>query len=171
MKTLRTLFVIAITVVGFNSRSIAQVDATASTSGTVVQAIDISKDRDLSFGTFAVNSTGGTVVVAATDAGTRSQTQGVSLQAGGTVSSAKFTVSGYDNSTYTVSMPASLTISNGTPAEDMTVDLVKSVGATATLDGSGESVIYVGGTLTAAANQPAGEYSNANDLKITVDYQ
>ena len=169
MKTLRTLFVIAIAVVGFNSKSFAQLslrEATVKASGEVVTGLSIDKTGELAFGKFAVNEKGGTVAVAASVGATAVVTDGVTKQ-GGSSSPALFTVSGYADATYTVTKPDEITLKHGAD-DQMTVTLSYSTDVFKL--SSGSQSFYVGGTLTVGANQPVGVYENTEDLKVTVDY-
>jgi len=146
----------------------AQVSATATTSATIITPIAISKSVDMNFGNVAVSPTvAGTVLL--TPANTRTAGGGVTLPAvGGTVSAAKFTVTGVAGSTYSISLPASVSLVNG--ANTMTVNAFTSTPtSTGTLTG-GTQDILVGATLNVAAAQAAGLYTNTTGLVVTVNY-
>ena len=169
MKNMKKVLVLAIVVLGFAASSFAQVTATASTTATIITPIAITKDVDMNFGNIAVSPTlGGTVVLPT--AGARTQTGGVTLPVvTGTVAPASFTVTGEGNSTYSITLPSSaitLTSANGT----MTVEnFVSNPGNTGTLS-NGTQVVKVGATLNVGAAQPAGTYTNAAGLFVTVNY-
>jgi hypothetical protein len=169
MKNITKLFAIAIVVIGSASTSFAQVTATASTSATIITPIAITKTVDMNFGNVAVSPTiAGTVVLV--PAGTRSKTGGVTLPVtAGTVTAAKFNVTGQTGATYSITLPpADITLSNGT--QTMTVGTFTSTPvATGTLTGGTEE-ISVGATLNVAAGQASGLYTNASDLFVTVNY-
>jgi hypothetical protein len=168
MKKLSVLFslVAILTIASFTAK--AQVSATATSSANIIGPISITKNIDLSFGNVAVSPTlGGTVVLA--PAGTRTQTGGVTLPViTGSVTAAKFTVSGQSGTTYAITLPASVVLANG--GNSMTVDAFTSTPtATGTLT-SGTEEIFVGGTLHVAAAQVSGLYTNTSDLVVTVNY-
>jgi len=147
----------------------AQVFATASSSATIITPIAISKSVDMNFGNVAVSSTAGTVVLAST--GTRTKTGGVTLPLiAGTVSAAKFTVTGLAATTYSISFDnPSIVLTSG--GNTMTVNAFTSNPTpTGTLSAGGTQDILVGATLNVTGSQPAGLYTNATDLKVTVNY-
>lgn len=147
----------------------AQVSATASSSATIITPIAISKTVDLNFGNVAVSPTiSGTVVLS--PASTRTAGGGVTLPVTtGTVTAAKFVVTGAAGATFSISLPgAPITLSNG--AQTMTVGSFTSTPTpTGTLT-AGTQDVYVGATLNVAAGQAAGLYTNASDLSVTVNY-
>ncbi len=146
----------------------AQVSATASTSATIITPIAITKTTDMNFGNVAVSPTlAGTVQLATTSA--RTAGGGATLPAvTGTVSAAKFNVTGLAGSTYSISLPASITLTNG--GNTMTVNAFTSTPTpTGTLTG-GTQDILVGATLNVSAAQAAGLYTNATGLVVTVNY-
>lgn len=166
-KTSIFLSLVAIlTITSFSVK--AQVSATASTSATIIAPISIVKDVDMDFGNVAVSPTlSGTVVLSPNSS--RVQTGGVTLPVTtGTVSAAQFTVNGESGTTYSISLPASVVLSNG--ANTMNVNSFTSTPTpTGTLTG-GTEVILVGATLNVAAAQAAGLYTNPSDLVVTVNY-
>ena len=149
----------------------AQSTATAVTSATVITPIAINKITDLNFGTLAVSSvSAGTIVMSPSSSNTRTPSGGVTLpNVTGTVTAAKFTVTGLGTSTYAITLPGTITL-NGTPSGTMTVSSFTSTpSGTGALVG-GTQDIYVGATLNVTAAQPAGTYTNAADLAVTVNY-
>lgn len=146
----------------------AQVSAVAETSANIVGPISISKSVDLSFGNVAVSPTiAGTVVL--DPASARTQTGGVTLPViTGTVSAAKFTVAGESGTTYAITLPASVVLTNG--GNTMTVNNFTSTPTATGSLASGTEDIFVGGTLNVAAAQVSGLYTNASDLVVTVNY-
>jgi hypothetical protein len=105
-----------------------------------------------------------------TAAGVRTAAGGATAISGLTTSAAAFTVAGGASRTFTISLPAAgVSISNGTPAQDMTVNaFTSSLGASNTLDGSGAAALAVGGTLNVAASQAPGSYTGT--FNVTVAY-
>lgn len=148
----------------------AQVTATATTSATIITPIAISKITDLNFGNVAVSPTvSGSVLLSPASA--RTAGGGVTLPAiTGTVSAAKFTVTGLSGSTFSISLPvAAITLSDGS-SHTMTVGSFTSTPTpTGTLTG-GTMDILVGATLNVSAAQAAGLYTNAAGLAVTVNY-
>jgi hypothetical protein len=169
MKASKNIIITLIALFAISASTFAQVSATANTSVTVITPIAISKSGDLNFGSLAASPTvAGTIVLA--PAGTRTKTGGVTLPAvTGTVSAATFAVTGLGNSTYSITLPGTITLT-GTPSGSMTVSTFTSTpSGTGTLS-SGAQTIQVGGTLNVAAAQPAGSYTNTTGLTVTVNY-
>lgn len=146
----------------------AQVSATASTSATIITPIAITKTTDMNFGNVAVSPTVAGTVVLAPNSG-RTKTGGVTLPViTGTVSAAQFNVTGLAGSTYSITLPASIVLTNG--SNNMTVNAFTSTPTpTGTLTGGTEN-INVGATLNVNAAQAAGLYTNAAGLVVTVNY-
>jgi len=143
----------------------AQSSATASTtaSARVLAKIQLTKNTDLNFGDLVAGASAGTVVV--TTAGAKSATGGVTL-AVGTVSQASFTVTGEPNKTYTITVPASVTL-NGPGGNNMIVNgFVLNPTSPATLPAGGTAPLNIGATLNVAANQVTGTYSNTFNVVV-----
>lgn len=119
----------------------------------------------LDFGN-VINTTAGTVTVAAKDGAVT--TSGVAGQ-NGTTTADQFTVTGANGIPFTVSAPASITVTNG--ANNMTINSVTSfcgTGATSSCVAStGGTAVGIGGTLTVSAAQAAGSYTGTYTLNIT----
>lgn len=154
----------------------ASTPASAAASGTVIAPITVGKITDLSFGKFAPGA-GGTVTISTS--GLRTSGGIVPSSFGSTLTAAKFNVAGDADATYTITHSGSTALTNttGTGAETMALakfsDLTgaDSVAGTATagkLSAGGVQSIYVGGTLTVAANQVPGVYTGTVD--VTVEY-
>lgn len=165
---MKKLAVFSITMLGFYTASFAQVSASASTSATIITPIAISKSIDMNFGNVAVSPTvPGTVVLPTS--GARTQTGGVTLPVTtGTVAAAKFTVTGLAASTYSMTLPGTITLTSG--SNTMTVGTFTSTPTPTGVLTGGTQDILVGGTLNVAAAQAAGSYSNASDLVVTTNY-
>ena len=168
MKTSIKLFALGMILAGFGINAHAQVTGLATASATIVKPIAISKSVDMNFGNVAVSTTSGTVVLAT--AGTRTKSGGVTLPGtAGTVTAATFDVTGEGNYTYTISLPASISLT-GSVSGTMVVDnFTSNPSETGTL-ASGSQTLKVGATLNVGGSQPAGTYTNATDLKVTVNY-
>lgn len=156
--------------VGFSSSALAQVSDFAVTSSTIVAPISIVKDIDMNFGDIAVQGgVAGTVIM--TPAGGLTPSAGITLPTS-TSSAAQFTVGGETGYTYSITLPASVVLTDTVSATTMTVNAFNStptVAAGGTLTGGSETV-FVGATLNVGALQAAGVYSNATDLVVTVNY-
>ena len=169
MKNTTKFFALTIAFFALTISTFAQVSATATTSATVITPIAISKTVDMNFGNIAVSPTiAGTVVLGT--GGTRTKTGGVTLPAvGGTVTAAAFSVTGLGTSTYSITLPSTITL-NGSPSGTMTVNsFVSNPSGTGALT-AGAQTVLVGGTLNVAAAQAAGVYSNTTDMTVTVNY-
>ena len=122
----------------------------------------------MNFGNVAVNASTGTVIL--TPAGARSATGGVTFipASPGTVTAASFTVTGLAGLTYSITIPTTLTITDGT--NNMTVNnFTSSPTPTGTLTGGSET-LTVGATLQVGANQVAGVYTTTTPFDVTVNY-
>jgi hypothetical protein len=170
MKQIAKFFALAIVMIAFSISTFAQ--ATATASATIITPIGILKTVDMNFGNVVTSAAAGTVVL--TPAGTRSTTLGASIIPAqpGTVTAATFTVSGSAGLTYSITLPASVTINNGVPS--MTVDTFISNPAagvgTGTIGGGGTQTLTVGATLNVGANQAPGFYTSAAPFTVTVNY-
>ncbi|SFD77572.1 DUF4402 domain-containing protein [Massilia yuzhufengensis] len=151
--------------------SAAAAVATASSSSTVVTPIAITKATDLSFGSFAAGAGAGSVTVSTSSARTQ---VGVVLM-GGTITAAKFDVTGQSGLNYSIVLGGSTELTSGTDTMAFaTVSDLTGAGAvtgnvsSGTLGAGGQS-IYVGGILTVGANQAAGSYTG--NVSATVVYE
>lgn len=136
---------------------------TAPANATIVPAIAIINTVDLEFASIVASASADTVVVS--PAGAR--TCGATLTCTGNAAAASFDVTGEANLTYSITLPASVSITSGGPS--MTVDTFTSNPTpTGTLDGSGAQTLTVGATLNVAASQATGTYTNT--FTVTVDY-
>lgn len=159
---------------GFTTVSLAQTSstATANASATIITPLTIENNRELNFGNIMASSTSGRATVDPN--GTRTASGGISFLASmpGTVSSAQFTVNGFANSTYSITLPKnnSGVVLAKEGGEDMRVVQFKhSLGSTEpTLNSSGTQTFTVGARLRVNANQAAGLYTG--EFPVTVAY-
>lgn len=151
--------------------ALGQVTATAGVASTIVSPISMAKTVDMNFGNASVSaSTGGVLVLS--PSGSRSTVgSGVTLPATvGTVSAAGFYVSGMASYTFSISLPASVTIA-GPGSAALTIESFSSTpSVTGTLNTSGVCALAVGASLSIAAGQPAGVYVNESAVPVTVNY-
>ncbi len=140
-------------------------DATATASATVIAPIQIAKQTDLAFGSFAATSVAGSVIIAP---GGGVTTSNVSLVSGST-NAASFTVSGAASTAYSITLPLNNTVTIDSGGDSMDVNSFTSdPSGTGTLSAGGADTLNVGATLEVGANQPAGTYTGTFD--VTVEY-
>ncbi|MFZ4400359.1 MAG: DUF4402 domain-containing protein [Bacteroidales bacterium] len=160
---------------GFTTKIMAQATENTTAGAKIVAPISITETSALHFGTMAVLAGSPGTCVLSTQ-GVRSATGGVNLSAQTpTAANAAYNVGGAISTTYAITLPSTITVSNGTPAQDMTINALlartASAGAnglTGTLNGSGADSFTIGGTLNVAAGQPAAVYSGT--FNVTVAY-
>jgi hypothetical protein len=162
---MKKLILGALILTAFGASSLfAQSSATQSTtaSARVLAKIQLAKLTDLNFGDLVAGAAAGTVVVDI--AGARTSTGGVSLAAG-TVSQASFTVTGEPNKSYTITVPASVTLNSG--ANTMAVNtFVLNPVTPATIPVGGTQALNIGATLNVGANQATGSYTNTFNVVV-----
>jgi hypothetical protein len=145
---------------------------TAYARGVVLGAHSLVKKEDLDFGVVTVDPTsaGGTVSIAASAAGTRSVTGGVSVLSS-TYKAAKFDGSAAPNESVVLIMsgPATTSLIDGAGNNIPSSLSFDAAGTPRNADGTGGFTVYVGGTFTIANNQAPGVYGN--DFDVTANYQ
>ena len=157
--------------------ALAQAQATANITAQVVQPIAITTVTDLNFGILSVGTVGGTVVVQPTPGGgcTVSQTGDVDVGSttGATATCAQFDITGANNAFYSVTLPTSVTITDG-GANSMTVNNFQACSITTSLctsyqlDNTGYDQLTVGATLNVNGGQAQGTYTGT--FQVTVEY-
>ncbi len=171
MKHFLLNHLLVLTIVLLAGSAYGQVTAKASATATVVAPISLSKVTDMNFGNVAVSSSGsGSVILTTADTRSTSGT-GVTLPAtSGTVSAAAFTVAGAPGFTYSITLPGSCNLSDGS-GHSMTIgSFVSSPATSGTLSTSGTQNLKVSATLAVSAAQPAGTYVNSTGVPVTVNY-
>jgi hypothetical protein len=137
--------------------------ATSDVSASIVPAITITKNTDMEFADVVASGSAGTVVLST--AGARSVTGGATLGNGTGAAAAAFTVSGDPSSTYSISLPASATITSA--PNTMTVNtFTSSPSGTGTLSVGGTQALSVGATLQVGASQAQGTYTGTFDVTV-----
>src|SRR5688500_14116799 len=106
MKHVNKLFVVVLLLVGSASVK-AQSTAQATATATIVTPISITKITEMNFGNLAVDAaSAGSVVLDPSATPNRTPADGVSLPSTtGTVSAARFTVTGNAGYTYAITLP------------------------------------------------------------------
>lgn len=157
--------------IGLNSNASGQnAKAVARAEATIIQPVNLLKVRDLNFGFISSGETSGVVVLAPTEAGSRTVSGGVSLPSGtGPVKSAKFIVSGSKGNSFSIILPTNpIVLSNGSAF--MTLDNFTSSPSGSGTFTSGSQTICVGATLNVNANQQPGLYKSTEQFEIIVSY-
>lgn len=152
----------------------ADATATGGIEATVVAPIAITKSADLNFGKFAVDAVSSGTVVLST-AGLRTFSGGASKVSSGvgTVSAASFSVTGDAASTFSISLPGTVTLTRTAAGATETMSVgtfVSDPSGTGTLSAGGAATVAVGATLSVAAGQVVGIYANTSGLPVTVAY-
>lgn len=161
MKKMIKFFAFAVVVAAFTLNASGQASANGTATAVIVTPISLTNQRDLTFGNIAAGP-GGTVTITNADPGVVSST-GVSLVGGIARTSGQFTVGGTTGLAYTVTLPASTTISNG--AVTMTVNAFTH-NASGTLPAASE-IFFVGGTLNIGAAQATGSYTGTYSVQVS----
>ena len=138
----------------------------SSIDAEIVAAIAITNTVGLQFGQIASSASSGTVTVST--AGVRSSTGGVTLANGTAATAASFSVTGANDNTYAITLPADGSTTITGPGTAMGVNFVSNPSGTGTLSGAGAQTLLVGATLSVGASQTAGAYSGTFDA--TVEY-
>jgi len=139
-------------------------EGAASSSATIVAPITISEDQGLLFGNLAPTGTAGTATIDTADGLVVSN---VDVLSGVTPKSGAFTVGGGTTATYSITLPSTVTMSDGAGGS-MTLDnFGHSAGATPQMSG-GADTFKVGAQLSVGASQAAGAYTGS--YTVTVSY-
>lgn len=162
MKKLNVLA--AVSVAALIAAPTYAVTADSSAGAEIIAPLQISNTAALYFGTIAPSLTAADTVVVSPAGAKSCGAELTCLTADHTA--AAFSVSGEADQSYSITLPSSVAISNGT--QSMNVDGFTGSKANGTLV-SGADTFTVGGTLNVAANQAAGEYTGT--FTVTVEYQ
>jgi len=140
--------------------------ASATVSADITTKIAVRTINGLYFGEISSGSEAGTLTLST--GGVRTTTGGVSVNRAVAGSPASFDLQGAPNASYTVSFPAAVILTNGSPNSMVVDGFNSSPDNTGVIDASGQQTLYVGGTLNVDSNQSFGSYTGL--LNITVDY-
>ena len=178
--TLKSILTLAL-VMGLGIMANAQKTSSAPATATILANLTIALESgsDIAFGMLSAS----TPSIVTLDANGPTGTTGTTGNAntGSVTDVARFNLAG-DNSAVTVKYDATVILSNGTPANDMTMTpevvgaaLVTGQGSAAAVLNdqlvtlvSGVYYLWVGGTIPQLSNQPMGDY--AGTFKINVEY-
>lgn len=140
--------------------------ATATATANITSTITVRTINGLIFGDIASGAEAGTLTLSS--GGVRTTTGGVTVNRSIGASPAAFDVQGDPNGTYSITFPAAIIMTNGSP-NSMVVDKFTSTPeTTGVIDASGQQTLFVGGTLNVNSNQSFGNYTG--ELAVTVDY-
>lgn len=164
-------------VLGLAGQACAQASATQPTTSsvTVYQPIQVSKQSDLSFGVVVRPATAagnGSVSISAVD-GTRSVTNGVTaVNTTPAATRAAFTITGEGGAAYSVSIPAQVTMLSGSNSIVVslttTYDSATSPKLGNSLGTTGTATFGIGGSIPITSTTPSGAYSVV--FNTTVSY-
>lgn len=139
---------------------------TTTVEANIVSTINIIAQNGIAFGDIGPSATPGTISVDAN--GSRTTTGGTTITTSTAGLPAQFEVSGDPNSTYGITLPASVTITSAA-GDTMTVSNFNStVAANGQLDAGGKQNLSVVATLNVGSFQAFGAYSGA--MSATVEY-
>jgi hypothetical protein len=173
MKSSSIIFAVIVLIAGFTTKVNAQATENTAAGAVLITPITITETSALHFGVMAVLAgTPGTCILSTT--GVRTATGGVNLSAQApTATNAAYTVGGKSSTTYAITLPATITVTESVTSTSMTIGTLlartASAGAnglTGTLDGTGADSFTVGGTLTVPAGQATGVYAGTFDVTV-----
>lgn len=140
--------------------------ATATVIANVTSTIMVTTINGLVFGDISSGTQAGTLALS--PSGVRTATGGVTVNTAIAGNSAAFDVQGDPNASYSVTFPAAVIMSNGSPNTMVVDSFTYSPNATNVIDASGQMTIFVGATLNVNSNQAFGSYSGL--LNVTIEY-
>ncbi len=178
MKKSLILFAAIVMVAGFSTTAMAQMTATdnASTTAEILAPLTLTKTADMNFGKISIvpAGAGGTVILApatgVVSLGTAVGTEVFIVPASGALA-ASFDATGELSTDYTIVLTGfPLTVTSGLNTMVVSAPVSSPAAGLQTLDGAGLATITLGGTLTLAASQASGVYTNAADATVTINY-
>lgn len=141
--------------------------ATANADALIVAPIQIQVEDNMNFGSIATDGEIGTVVLAANADNAAAGTSTASLVQSNR-QAALFLVNAANNYQYSITLPETVDLSNA--GDDiMTISNFTSNLGNSSRGTGVDQLLYVGGTLTVAADQAEGAYSG--DVSVTVAYE
>ena len=156
-KMLTALFVLA-----FALGAAFAASTTGNAKAEIIAPLSVAQTRQMDFGKIVQDATGGNVVLGSNGVATSS------LILVGATAAGEFEVLGQPSQNVTVSLPSTISLSDGLSGSMTISSLTMSKSATHALDGTGESVFTVGGTLAVGASQDVGVYTGT--YTVTVNY-
>jgi len=177
MKKAVRIFVVIFLIAGFATANYAQVSTATTTAGANILApITLTQKSPLHMGTMSVlPGTGGTCTLSTDNVRTTGGGGGVVLSSmAPTSTNATYRVKGEPLYDYTITLPPFISVSDGSPVNDMIINALKAKclsGATEGLTGTliavdGADEFKIGGTLNVAAGQAPGAYTGTFDVIV-----
>jgi len=137
---------------------------TATAEVEILAPVTLTQTAGLDFGVVAAGAAAGTATIGIAG---NTATCSLGLACVGTSSRGAFAVVGADTTTVVISVDASTTLSNGTPADNMNLTLIPS--ATSIAANGTPQTFYVGGILSIGGGQTAGTYNGT--YAVSAEYQ
>ena len=136
--------------------------ATATATGQIITPLSITKTADLRFG-IIISGPSGNIYITPTGEQYRNNVEVLP----GNVSAAEFVVAGEPDRSYSLMLPTTGSVSNGTATMPL-YTFVSTLGDsnTGTLSSSGTQTVGVGGNLGIAPNQAPGVYTGTFDVTV-----
>lgn len=158
----------AVAVVSLGATSASAATATGNATARIVDALQITEDTVLNFGTIVPGAASGNVVITA--AGAKACDPALSCISG-THAAGAFTVTGLGGQgvNVSVSAPTSLDDAGAGVAMPLSALTTNTGSITLSAGATGSASFTVGGTLTVGANQLAGTYTGT--YTVTANYQ
>lgn len=136
--------------------------ATATAKAKILRQLTVINTSDLQFGVIVTGAAASTVAVSTAGV----VTCGAGLVCTGATTAAGFTIGGTSGQVATISVPASITLTNAA-LNTMSASLLASAATTTLVANAGS--FTVGGTLSVGASQADGDYTGT--FVATVNYQ
>lgn len=131
------------------------------------ERLEVSEKRSMAFGTVTSSADGSGTVVLSPNGGLSTTGYATILKDRSRVG--EFKIEGPDRATVIITLPSSVTFSNGTSTTTLTNFTSSPPAGVATLDRRGKLTLMVGATMNIPANQNAGDYTGT--FTIYVDQQ
>jgi hypothetical protein len=169
MKKTIKFFTAAVVMLAFTATAFGQLSATANAGARIIAPLAIALNTDLHFGTIMKGALASTVEI--TPAGVRTVLTGnATLSAlAPAATAARFTITGEPTLSYSITLPASTSITGPGPA--MTVNVFTGdVVSPNTIPAGGSQILNVGAVLNVAtgATQTSGTYTGT--FNVSVNY-
>lgn len=159
-----------------SGQAMAQVEASAEADvkATILAPLELANNTGMSFGNIFATASGGVITLTAASTPMRTASAGGLLSTISpsqfstteSVSSAKFTVTGEVDATYTVSFENDVKLTgtgNAMDVDQFTTDLANNNDGALT---NGSQVFYVGADLTVGGSQAPGDYTGTFDVTV-----
>ena len=157
-------FFLAVALLGLSANAAAQTASSTIDVEIESRAITLVNNGGLNFGKVLPYGSAGIVFVSPSGVGS---TSNAFISDATNVRASSWAVTGIPGAPFAVTLPTSVTISNGT--ENMTVNSFSRSGpGQMTLDAAGNNNFTVGAWLRVGANQPVGVYTGT--FNVTVSY-